>query len=277
MVNINCPVAGGITITGTGTLEVEQTSTVDLGAADAVFELSVDPVTFSDYFIKITHTDDSAQDNTFTLLGGWAVTLGVALTTAEADATTLAAATDADNQYHPFNSDHKNLGDYLKNWAQVNINGTLNADNIGAFLSAEEIKDLAITDLGAAFVAAVNGLKSDLSADEAAKKAIAHQFTNSRWKSGNGDATDPKKLPFEAGDSLTFRFNVTSDFTISYEQLPAPDTTAAHANEDQPGEAGSNAPVGTYLVPFRAVNVVLKFAAGARATVAADGEAAASA
>jgi hypothetical protein len=262
MVNINCPVTGGIEITGTGTLEVEQTSTVDLGAANAVFEFSVDPDTFSDSFIEISHVDDSAQDNTFTLLNGWAVTLGNALTGADADSATLSAATDADNKYHPFNSGNKKLGDYLKNWAQVNINAALNTDNIGAFLSAEEIKDLDITDLAAAFTAAVNGLKSNLSADEAAKKAIAHQFTNSRWKSANGtgDATDPTRLPFVEGDSLTFRFNVTSDFAISYEQLPAPDVGNTHASEDQPAAGADTAPAGLYTVPNRAVNVVLKFA-----------------
>ena len=255
MVNINCPVIPDLAITGTGKLQVQLTGAVTLNTADAVFEYDVDPDTFANGFIGVTATADASQNNVFTLNNGWSVTLRTALDAAEADNDTLAAATGKDNQYHPFSGGANKLENYLKNWAQTKIKETLDTDQLSAFLTAEEIKDLEIASLSDAYDASITSLGNDLSQQDN-MAAIAYQFKETRWLDGSGDSVEPVVLPFKVGDSLTFQFNVTSSFTIDLDPLAFPTGTGyfQDASGYQPAISSS------YAVPSRVVNVVLNFA-----------------
>jgi hypothetical protein len=260
-----------MTITGTGKLQVQMTGAVNLGAPDAAFVYEVDPVSFASYFIGITTPADSSQNHVFQLKNGWANTVRDAMDNAVAINDTLSAATDPSNRYHPFEAagGKNKLENYLKNWAQTNINTTLLNDQISAFLSAEEIKDLAIDDLAAAFNDSKDALKADLD-DQEQLSLLAYQFKESSWMADvSGDSVDPTALPFKAGDSLTFRFNVSSSFSIDLETLGYP-TVADQDAAGQPTKAMPSA----YVVPSRAVDIVLNFVASEGAvTVAAGGEA----
>lgn len=267
MANIKCPVVPTLTVTGTGALQVQMTGSVSLANPNAIFEYDVDPVSFANYFIGVTAPADASQNHEFNLNLGWSNTLRAALDNAKADSGSLSAAADPDNRYHPFNASNDKLENFVNNWAQTKINETLLADQLSAFLTAEEIKDLTIDDISGSYANAITSLFNNLN-NKDKMSAIAYQFKEDRWmEDASGDAIDPMVLPFKDGDTLTFQFNVTSNFTIDLESLSFPTGTDYSQDSSliQPTKSS------LYAVPSRIVNVVLNFVASNGAVTEAAG------
>lgn len=215
-VNINCPFPTNLAATGTGKLQIQTTGsyTID-GAADMVFAIDVDPVSFAAGFISIANTDDDLHNPTFTLLDDAKATLKTAVKTAVASNFSGVTA----NTFAPFDASNNQLEDYVANWAQNSIKATLASDNLAAFLSAEEIKDLALTGFNATCDSTVDSLWTTLAGK---LPEVVYQYNNAVWLRGSGDSTDPTTIPFQEDDSMTFRLNVSATFTISVDEVAAP-------------------------------------------------------
>ena len=261
MVNVNCPVTGTINATGTGTLQVQLTGSYDFAvAADRTFVLEVDPASFANYFLKIETPADASQNHIFSLLNSSEGTLVKALK--DGLATSVAGVTGGDNQYSPFNAGNKKLVNYIKNWAQVSINSSLDADGLGAFLSAEEIKDLTFDDFDAACEAGAGNLWGSLASK---LPELAYQYKDDEFwrRDASGDAVDPMVLPLQEDDTMTFRFVISSTFNISPEYINAP----TDLTED------SQPTLSAYTIPGnKQVDIVLKFKAGGEVTTSVDSE-----
>jgi hypothetical protein len=254
-VNINCPFSTTLNAQGTGTLQIQTTGSYAFdGAPDMVFAIDVEPSSFATEFITIANTADNLQNPTFTLRDGAKDTLKTAVKTAVASDFTGVTA----NTFAPFNVSNNKLENYVANWAQNSIKATLESDGMAAFLTAEEIKDLALTDFNGSCDSTVDSLWTSL-ADKLPE--VVYQYGNAVWLRGSGDSTDPTTIPFQENDSMTFRLNVAATFTIS------PDALAA------PSGITSATPVSTLSYTLtggpKKVNIVLNFKSSGIQTAAA--------
>ncbi len=248
MVAIVCPVSGDMSVSGTANLEVQQTGSFAWATpADVTFDASGGEASaFAAGFITITHTPDNQQDYALALESSAVSALKAAL-----KAATARAYTDGyDNSYFPFNASNAGVDHYSLNWMQGHMKERLAADGVAAFLSAEELKDLALTDFASSCDAAAEDLWSKL--DDAALKLIVEQLNNDVWSRNGGDATDPSVIPLAAGDSLLFRFVLTPQITVQHEEI-APQSAVANPAMPPPGSYSMT------LAGTKTIDVVLTF------------------
>lgn len=254
-VNINCPLEQLISATGTGSLQIQTTGTYSYGESpDITFNIDVDPVTFADNFISIANTADNLQNPVFTLLPAAKATLKKAVK--EGIASDFSNITG--NDYAPFNAQNATLEKYVANWAQNSIKASLATDNLAAFLSAEEIKDLALTNFESTCDAAVDALWLSL-ADKLPQ--VVFQYNNGVWMREPGDSVDPTVIPLQVDDSMTFRFNVSATFTITPDNLLAPTGLTTNPAVSTLSYSLTGGP--------KKVNVVLNFKSGGAQTLRA--------
>jgi len=245
-----------------GYSQVQLTGTYDFAvAADRVFTYEVEPSSFADFFIVMNAPVDASQNNEFLLCRSGKRTLLAAVTYG------IASDTDVPQQsvYAPFDAGHNKLEDYIKNWAQTSINESLNSDGLGAFLSAEEIKDLTFDNFVMACSDSVDALWISL---RSKLPELAYQYKNDEFwlRDSSGDAYDPIVLPLQEGDTITFRFVVSTSFDITPEFINAP----GDLTEDTEPSLSTTA----YTIPGnKQIDIVLHFASNGQVTTAVDNEA----
>jgi hypothetical protein len=250
MVAIVCPAVGAMSVNGTANLEVQKTGQFSFEEPDVTFDASGGSAAdFAENFIVISSTADNAQDYSLSLESGAKDALKAALKAAAAR-----AYTDGyDTVHNKFDADNRGVNHYALNWMQGYVKGLLEADGVAAFLSAEELKDLALTDFNASCDAAADDLWSKL--DVANLNLIVEQLGNDFWMRSTGDAADPTRLPLQAGDSLLFRFVLTPSVSVEHVEIEPKSTVADPAMPPAP-------PAGSYAMTAagtKTIHVVLTF------------------
>ena len=140
----------------------------------------------------------------------------------------------------------------------------LQEDGIADSLAAAQMKSLVLLNLSDACSTGASGLVGDITAAQAG--TIALQFDNARWLAeGAGDSTPSSKIPFNAGDTVRFRFNIAQTYAVSADPhdedgAPAVSAGAGTTVGAVQGAAPAVSQTG-YTVPSKVCDFVLTLAA----------------
>ena len=226
------PFITGLSVTGDAELNTNETgSFAHANAADMDMSGSVSLAAWKGIFALAAPTSDASGDFTVDDVSGGAAAFQAAISAAMRVAVTTAAGETNGNAYNAAPSGSL-LSEYLLNVAQHDMDADLQAqaDGIAASLSAEQLSNLALTNLVAACDAAALALNEAFANSADHRKRLALQLTNEDYT----DISENSDVPFEAGDSVTIRFNVSQAFSVT-----------EVANNDQV-EGGMAAPSGVH-------------------------------
>ena len=218
MPSVVVPVNAPLSVNGTGKLETDYTGTFSwVDAADMNMAGGLSAAALVGIFTVAAPTSDNAADFTVDINQAGEAAYVSALATAMLAAATSAGGYSNANDYKAAPSG-SSLEAYLLNVAQHDIDADLQeADGIAASLAAEQVKDLALTDLSTACTAAAQAVYDAFEGSAALRKTLAQQLPNSAWIAPSNDVTERTEVPFNAGDDVKFRFTAGQTFVISEE------------------------------------------------------------
>lgn len=212
MVAIVVPTAGAISVNATATLETNKAQSFAFtNGADMTFNGSLGLSAIKNAF-TVTGSSTSAENFAVTKSSN-----SGALATALASAIRAAVSTGAGHA-NPNNYNLAPIGSvlsaYLLNVGQWEMDQDLNSDSIADSLAAAQMKSLVLTDLVSACSDGASGLVSAIS--DAQAGTIALQYNNARWLTEtNGDSAVSPKIPFNAGDTVLFRFYISQTYVVT--------------------------------------------------------------
>ena len=221
------PFSVSLSADGTANLQVNETGTYAFaGAAAMDLNCSVSMAGLVGAFLLSNTPSDNAADFAVTRDGDGADAFKAFVSGAINAAVTTAAGFSNANSYSaaPIGSTAKV---YLVNQAQKDLDADLaSTDGIAATLSAEQMKDVAISN--EAWDTATTGAGTDAwsGLSGAHGNVIARQLPATRYS----DTTEDTRVPLAAGDVFQFRVTCSQNYTISTEtkaDLPGDMTAAA--------------------------------------------------
>jgi hypothetical protein len=206
------PFSVSLSADGTANLQVNETGTYQfVGNADMDLNCSVSMAGLVSAFLIANPTSDNVADFAVTRDGDGADAFKAFVSGAINAGLTAAAGDSNANSYSaaPINSSAKV---YLLNQAQKDLDADLEAtDGIAATLSAEQMKEVAISD--GAWETATNGAGANAWSNltGAHGNIIARQLSPTRYS----DTTEETRIPLLAGDVFKFRVTCAQNYTIS--------------------------------------------------------------
>jgi hypothetical protein len=212
MVAIVVPTAGAISVNATAVLETNKAqSFVFSNEPDMTFNGSLGLSAIKNAF-DVTGSTTSAENFSVTLSSSSGA-LATALDAAIRAAVSTAAGHANPNNYNPAPIGSI-LSAYLLNVGQYEMDQDLNADSIADSLAAAQMKSLQLTDLASACGEGASNLVSAISNAQAG--TIALQYDNARWLTEpNGASALSPKIPFNVGDTVLFRFNISQTYVVT--------------------------------------------------------------
>ena len=261
MAAIVVPTAGAISVNATAVLETNKAQSFTFSnAADMTFNGSLSLSAIKNAF-TVSGSSTSAENFSVTLSSSSGA-LATALSAAIRAALSTGAGESNPNGYHlaPIGSV---LSAYLLNIGQWEMDQDLNTDTIADSLAAAQMKSLVLTDLTDACDDGADTLVSNISNAQAG--TIALQFDNARWLTEpNGASALSPKIPFNVGDTVLFRFNISQTYVVSAEphaEAGAP-AVGSGAGETAGAVQGTGPTVNSsgYTVPSKVCDFVLTLA-----------------
>ena len=220
------PFSVALSADGTANLQVNETGTYAfVGTADMDLNCSVSMAGLVGAFLLSNGASDNAADFAVSKDAAGEAAFKAFISAAINAGTTTAAGDANANNYSPaaIGSDAKT---YLLNQAQKDLDADLaSADGIAATLSAEQMKDVAIS-VGAWETATVGaGTDAWSGLSDAHGNVIARQLPATRYS----DTSEDTRIPLAVNDVFQFRVTCSQNYTISTESaadLPVSMTAA---------------------------------------------------
>jgi hypothetical protein len=221
MAAINCPITGAFSASGSGDAQSVKLYDVTL-TVDETFTVNENPFTFFDLSEngEIPGTSGTA---------GYKVSIN--------NVVGLTAALQGWLKTTAKNSANQTVKTHLLEHYRAQINAILAADDLGAMLETQQVGNLQITTFETPADAAVVTLVNALEGSQADKNLIGLQFPQARYA---GDSYIPGTLPYQAGDSLMFKFVITSTITVNTSEVSQTSTNPGVVTEDTPQTALPN-------------------------------------
>jgi hypothetical protein len=258
MVAIIVPTTGTVNVNATAVLETNKAQSFAFSnAADMTFNGSLGLSAIRNAF-DVTGSTTSSENFSVTLSSSKGA-LATALDAAIRAATSTAAGHANPNNYNLAPSGSI-LSAYLLNVGQYEMDQDLNSDSIADSLAAAQMKSLELTDLESACSTGASGLVDAISNAQAG--TIALQYNNARWiTETNGTSALSPKIPFNAGDTVLFRFYISQTYGVTadpHSEAGAPEVSSGAGTTDGAVQGvGPSVSSSGYTVPSKVCDFVL--------------------